>query len=87
MEPLVSPGIDTPILYIEIFISKSSIPPIKSLRLYNFIGNSLTANSLTTLFISFIFEYKIDLSDLPLYNKEFFQLFFQACKIRWRVTL
>lgn len=31
--------------------------------------------------------YKVDLSDLPLYNEEFFQVFFQACKIRWRVTL
>ncbi|PEM55466.1 hypothetical protein [Bacillus wiedmannii] len=31
--------------------------------------------------------YKVALSDLPLYNEEFFQVFFQACKIRWHVNL
>ncbi|MGH0589658.1 hypothetical protein ACQVQY_26995 [Bacillus mycoides] len=31
--------------------------------------------------------YKIDLSDLPLYNDEIFELFFQACKLRWRKTI
>ncbi|MBE7123961.1 hypothetical protein [Bacillus cereus] len=31
--------------------------------------------------------YKVDLSDLPLYNEEIFRVFFQACKIRWRVNL
>lgn len=29
--------------------------------------------------------YKIDLSDLPLYNEELFEVFFQACKLRWRI--
>lgn len=30
--------------------------------------------------------YKIDLSDLPLYNDDIFEVFFQACKLRWRKT-
>lgn len=28
--------------------------------------------------------YKVDLSDLPLYNEELFEVFFQACKLRWK---
>lgn len=29
--------------------------------------------------------YKVDLSDLPLYNEELFNVFVQACKIRGRI--
>ncbi|MGA4465914.1 hypothetical protein ACPA2L_25240 [Bacillus bombysepticus] len=31
--------------------------------------------------------YKVNLSDLALYNDEIFDVFFQACKLRWRRTL
>lgn len=31
--------------------------------------------------------YEVNLSDLALYNDEIFEVFFQACKLRWRKTL